>query len=192
LKGTARLIDRWTACSLIVSIAMRSCREQTHLLRSAGAFSLIELVLVMVIISIFAAMAVPRFAGALTRRRVDAAVHRVQADLALAQRRAKLLSASQTVEFAPATNSYTLVGMEDPDHAGKDYTVVLSEEPYGTLITSADLGGDMVIVFDGYGAPDSGGTIAIQLGDTAKTITVQAATGGTVVADAEAVNVDGP
>jgi hypothetical protein len=115
----------------------------------------------------------------------------VQADLALAQRRAKLLSESQTVQFDPDTNSYTLVNMEDPDHAGKEYTVILSEEPYEALITSVDLGGDKVIVFDGYGAPDSGGTIAIQLGDTAKRITVQAATGGTVVADAEAVNVGG-
>jgi prepilin-type N-terminal cleavage/methylation domain-containing protein len=191
LKGAARFIDRWKESSLVVWIAMRSCREQTHLLRSAGAFSLVELVLVMVIISIFAAMAVPRFAGALTRRRVDAAAQRVQADLALAQRRAKLLSESQTVKFDPDANSYMLVDMENPDHAGEGYTVSLSEEPYKALITSVDLGGDKMIVFDGYGAPDSGGTIAIQLGDTAKTVTIMAATGRTVMADADAVNVDG-
>ena len=50
-------------------------------------------------------------------------------------------------------------------------------EPYETSITSINLGGDTDVVFDGYGIPDSGGSVTLRLGDTARRVAIDAQTG---------------
>ncbi len=150
-------------------IQSRSC--------SLRGFSLVELVCVVVIIGILSVIAVPRFSNSIALQRVDAAARRVQVDLALARRQAKISTTSQTVAFDTETNSYRLVGMMDPDHPAAEYKVSLSEEPYSTTIVSADFGGDAEIIFDGWGAPDSGGSVLVQVGSHQKTINVDPNTG---------------
>ena len=59
--------------------------------------------------------------------------------------------------------------------------VTLSEDPYGATLVSADLGGDVFIVFDGYGASDSGGTVIVKVGNIQKTIDVDPQTGKATV-----------
>ncbi|HUU96714.1 MAG TPA: GspH/FimT family pseudopilin [Phycisphaerae bacterium] len=144
-----------------------------------GGFSLIELVTVVVIIALLASMAVPRFANSLAHRRVEAAARRIAADLALAQRRAVAASASQKVSFDVAANSYLLVGVQHLDHPEAKYVVPLSDDPYGATIIKVDLGATdtQEIVFDGYGVPDSGGTILVEAGGNQKTVTVDPDTG---------------
>jgi prepilin-type N-terminal cleavage/methylation domain-containing protein len=141
------------------------------------AFSLVEVVLVLAIMTVVALMAVPRYASAANRQRAAAAVHRIAADLAAAQARARTRSTSQSVSFVPASGQYTVAGMADPDHPARAYVVDLKDEPYALSSMSADLGGDATIVFDGYGAPDSGGTIIVQAGDSSRTITIDPDTG---------------
>mgnify|MGYP001594843253 CR=1 FL=1 len=136
------------------------------------AFTLVELLCVMIILALMAGMAVPRYASFLAVERAEAAVRRITADLALAQRRSAFTSTSRTVTFDVAANAYQLVGMDDPSHPGKPYVVYLGEEPYGATLVSADLGGDANLTFTGYGDPDSGGTIVIKVGDRTKTITI--------------------
>lgn len=145
------------------------------------AFSLIELVVVVVIIGIVSAIAMPRYANALAHHRVDAAVRRIVVDLSLAQRRAKISSTSQTVEFEVGANAYRLVGMPHLDRSSEEYAVLLSQEPYQATIVSADFGGDGQIIFDGYGVPDSGGLVIVQVGNYQKQIAVDAETGGASV-----------
>src|SRR5438034_11623152 len=100
--------------------------------RRRGAFSLIELVLVIVIATILAAVAMPRYASALTHWRVDAAAHRVAADLALARNVARTASSTQIISFS--TTSYQLVGYASIDGPASSYTVNLAAEPYGASI----------------------------------------------------------
>jgi len=149
------------------------------------AFTYLELILVIAILGIVASIAVPRFGNFIAHRHIDAAAIRIATDLAFAQREAKFSSATQTVSFNVGTDSYTLVGMEDPDHAGREYAVPLTEGPYNATIISADFGGDVEVVFDGYGVPvlDSDGTIVIAVGNYRKTLTLDAQTGRVTVSD---------
>ncbi len=141
------------------------------------AFSLAEFVSVAVIIGILAAIAAPRFSNSLALQRVEAAARRIVVDLALAQRHARSASTDQTVRFEPASHEYCLAGMPHPNHPGWEYSVSLAKEPYGTVLVSADFGGDTEIVYDIYGRPDSGGAANIRVGVHDRTITVDAETG---------------
>ena len=135
---------------------------------------MVEVVCVVVIIATLAAVAVPRFSNTLARQRVEAAARRIVVDLALAQRRARTTNAKQKVLFTPATHGYTLIDMR---HPGLVYKVLLSEDPYGASIVSANFGGDTDIIFDVFGVPDSSGSVVISVGNHVRTVTVDAGTG---------------
>jgi prepilin-type N-terminal cleavage/methylation domain-containing protein len=146
-------------------------------------FSLIELVMVVCILAIMSAVAVPRFARSRVRYRVDAAALRVAADLNLARQRAGQISASQTVSFDVAAGTYSLSGLADMDHPTTTYTVRLGDPPYEVQMTSADFGGDAQLILDGWGVPDSGGTVVLRATDCVKTITVAPGTGQVTITE---------
>jgi Tfp pilus assembly protein FimT len=134
---------------------------------------MIELMLVIVTIGIVAAMAAPRYARALSNYRARTAAQRVAADLAAAAAEACASSSTRAVRFDVAAGTYR-VGA-----AGE--VVRLAAEPYGAALVSANFGGDDAVVFDGYGAPDSGGTVVVRSGDFTRTVTLDAATGRATV-----------
>jgi prepilin-type N-terminal cleavage/methylation domain-containing protein len=150
-------------------------RENTTTPRRA--FTLVEAVLVTAIIGILASIALPHYAGFVAREQVQAAARRIVTDLTLAQRQARITSASQTVVFDPVAGTYTLANLKDPDRHNLTYLVSLKDEPYRAGIVSASFGGDATIIYDGYGAPDSNGTIVIAVGGYRQTITVDNGTG---------------
>jgi len=139
----------------------------------------VELVVVVLILAIIAAAAVPRYVDNLMRARVDAAARRIVADLAAAQARAKATSSNQTVTFVvpPQGNQYQIVGMDDPDRPGAAYAVDLAASPYQVKLSTVDLGNDTTLVYNGYGVPDSAGTIVVQAGSFSKTVTIDSNTG---------------
>lgn len=147
------------------------------------AFTFVELLIVLVIVGMLAGIAAPRYANFLAREHVEAAAHRIATDIALAQRRAKFSSTSMTLTFDPASECYTLIGVQHPDHPSQPYTVDLNGDPYRSLIESADFGGDAELIFDGYGIPDSTGTIVVKSGTWQRTIKVDALTGAVTISE---------
>jgi type II secretion system protein H len=148
-------------------------REMT---RNRG-FTLLEILLVVVIAAVFAAVAAPRYGQASGRYRADLAARRIVSDLRLAQSCAKAASASRTVSFAPATEQYQLLNVPAPDGAAGDYTVILSAEPYRANLVSASFNTSTQVVFNGWGLPNNGGTIVVAVGSQQRTVAVDAGTG---------------
>ena len=157
--------------------------DRTRSGQGRRAFSLVEMITVVVVLAVLASIAAPRFSNTLAGNRAIQAANRIALDIALAQQRARATSASQTVSFQAAGHKYTLVAMPDPDHPTGDYVVELSREPYlASIVTvefkaTSEVAGDPNLVFDAYGKPDSGGSVTITVGSHVKTITVDADTG---------------
>lgn len=135
-------------------------------------------------IAVLAAIAIPRFASSIGHYRNDAAAQRIIADLAYAQSAARAASASRTVTFDAVANGYTLPEVEDITTRSTPYVIDLADEPYQADIVSVvcDDPGTVLdahdeIIFDGYGLPDSGGTIVVQAGGFSTTIVIDPDTG---------------
>lgn len=150
---------------------------------SVPGFTLIELMTVLVIIVIFAAIAVPRYGASLARYRADAAARRIAADLAYARSAARSASAPRTVNFNVPSSRYGIAGVIAAGRRPGAYDISLGDEPYRATIASADFGGDASVIFSGYGVPDSGGTVVVRIGSTAKTVTLSDATGVVTITD---------
>jgi type II secretion system protein H len=144
-------------------------------------FSMVELVLVLAILGIMAAVAVPRYATAASRYRCDAAARRIAADFALAQSQARTTSKGQSITFNLAASSYRMAGMASLNRTSGDYTVDLTDNPYCATLVSADFGGAPTVTFDAYGGPSSGGKVIVQAGSVQKTVTLNAYTGRVTV-----------
>lgn len=156
----------------------RRCPHHNQSVRAA--FTLMELATVVIVLTVMASMAVPRFGTFIAAQRLDAAARRITVDLARAQRDARFTGTSRTVTFNVAGDRYRLWSLKSIDDPTKNYIVDLSLEPYGATLVSAALGGDMNVIFNGYGVPDSGGTIVIAVGKLEMTITLDATTGKSV------------
>jgi len=145
--------------------------------RVRQGFSLLELVIVVAIMSIVAAIAVPRYGQAAARYRIDVAARRIAQDLWLASRQARNAGAPRTVAFNIAASQYTISNLAGLDRAAQSYRVDLLAEPYCSRVDSADFGGDVTVVFNGYGQADSGGQVVLRSGGFTRTITLDAASG---------------
>ena len=147
-------------------------------------FTLVELVLVLAIGAVLAAIAAPKYAAATNRYRVDGAARRLAADLSLARATAKATSGNCSVAFRATPNSYGIPTLAASDGRGGVYSVQLGAEPYNVSIASivfSDGLDDDILTFDGYGVPDSGITIVIGARGWARTVAVAASTGEVTV-----------
>ncbi len=149
--------------------------------RPRGAFTLIELVVVLLIMATLAAIAIPRYANATTRYRAETAARRIVADLALARSSASMYSSTVTVNFDVSSNTLSMPGVSHMDKASLDYLVDFNKRPYRADLIWADFGGTPAVSFDGYGMPDSGGTIVVRVGEVEKTVTLDPSTGEATV-----------
>jgi prepilin-type N-terminal cleavage/methylation domain-containing protein len=147
-------------------------------------FTLVELVMVIGIVALLASVVVPRFTNSLVRQRADAAARRVMFDLGLAQRAAQQSSSGQRVVFDAAASSYRLVGLADQDRPSGEYVVRLGELPYEATIVSANFGGDATLVFDGYGTPDSSGSVVVRVGNELRSVVLAADSGQVSITEA--------
>lgn len=132
--------------------------------RSNAAFTLVELVVVLLVMGILAGVATPRFGQALVQTEIDAAARRLAADLRYARSEALRTSVPQAVEFLTTANSYSLPGVADPDHPSEEYAIDLPADAYGTEILDADFAGSGVVTFGVHGFPSSAGSVTLVLG----------------------------
>lgn len=139
------------------------------------AFSLVELVLVLSIVAVVSAIAIPRYANSISRYRLDAAAKRIVQDLAVASVQASSSSRSQRVIFDTVSQSYTIPKLENLNAAAGAYAVALAGDPYRVQLVSADFNGSATLNFDIYGNPDNAGTIVIRLGGDTRTIRINSA-----------------
>lgn len=140
--------------------------------RSARAFSLVELTVVLVLIGVLAALAAPRFANASSHRRVESAAARVIADLRYAQQRARATSDNVSLNFRGG-NSYTLADK----NTKVLQTVDLSAEPFGVQIAAEIDRAETSLTFNGFGQPDAGAKFILSSGSHTATVTVDPMTG---------------
>jgi len=141
------------------------------------AFTLLEVVMVLVIVAIVAAIAVPRYAAALHRYRAEHAARRIAADLEYARALARQSSATQRVVFDADADTYTLPGRADLDHPKETYTVDLADAPYRADLAAASFGAAATAVFDGFGMPRVGGAVKVAAGGYVYLVTVDGETG---------------
>ncbi|MDP1797174.1 MAG: prepilin-type N-terminal cleavage/methylation domain-containing protein [Planctomycetaceae bacterium] len=147
-----------------------------------AGFTLPEVLIAVLLMSILSAIALPRWSASLQQQRVIQAANRVAADLTRAQSAAYGSSAPKTVTFTVGTSQYLVSGIA-PLHRGTGaYIVVLTDDPYRcTLVSVWGQTGTQTITFNGYGLPDKGGSIIVAAAGIQKTIVVDAATGTAVV-----------
>lgn len=145
------------------------------------AFSLLELVMVVAIIGIVAAIAVPRYAEALSRYRAASAARRIAQDVILARSQARQAGVQRRVTFN--LTSHTLIISDAAAGASSflDSETHLDRAPYDARLVQADFGGDLQLTFDGYGDPDSGGVIVVAAGDAQRSVVLDAASGKVTV-----------
>jgi prepilin-type N-terminal cleavage/methylation domain-containing protein len=147
-----------------------------------NAFSLVELLFVIAIIAIVAAMAMPRYGRSVARYRAECAAKRVAADLALARSTAKAVSETRVVTFNTVAGSYTLAGVKNLDHhKAQPYTVALSDAPYNAQLYYADFGGAPQAEFDMYGAAKWGGKVIVRVGEFEQTVALSRDDGSVTV-----------
>ena len=145
--------------------------------RPHQGFSLLELVLVLGIIAIFAAIAMPRYGAATSRYRADLAARRVVQDIALAQTRARAQGAAQSIRIRQDADEIVIFSAVGLDPQTSEYTTKIWDSPYGADIIQSEFDGNNYLIFDGWGMPDSGGYAILWVGSEKRTINVDPNTG---------------
>jgi type II secretory pathway pseudopilin PulG len=140
---------------------------------------MIELVIVILIMGILTAVAMPTFFDSLLFHRVESAARRVKADLELARTQARLTSASQSITFS--NSAYTLSNTKSLDNPNAIYSVDLKKQPYSLDSATPNFSNAATVSFDGYGTPSSGGTVIVVAKSHACTVTLSATTGDVTI-----------
>ena len=135
---------------------MSNRMTQAIRLTRAG-FTLVELVLVLIIVGIVAAIAMPRFAQATARQQLDAAADRLVRDFEKAQHDARATINQVAMTFDTADNSYTVTQAN-----GDTVVVQLDESPYQVAIKKATFNDVSAMSFNGYGVPSSAGAVTLE------------------------------
>ena len=150
--------------------------------RARRGFTMVELVLVLAIVSVIAAIAIPRFSSAAARYRVKAAARRVAADLQQARAMARATSSNVGIKFTvSAQGSYRFSTSAARDVDGGN-VVTLSNDPYLTEITKADFAGTTIVSFNGFGIGTSG-SVMLRSSQWQATVNVDGATGSVTIQD---------
>ncbi len=175
---------------------------------SLAGFSLLELLIVLVLLSIVAMIGLPAMNASMGDARLSGAAQEVVSALEFAQIRATSGLATQVVIAAPQdkiavsqyrtnadlfnggttlaagaleSGTYKLLG--NPMNRGLDYEIVLPNERRfkGVDITASDFNVPAPVFFDALGAPSKGGTVTLVFGSQQVLVTLNALSGKVTV-----------
>jgi prepilin-type N-terminal cleavage/methylation domain-containing protein len=160
------------------------------ILRKNSGFTMVEIIVVIVIISIAAMLAVPMFSSAADMQTRSVA-NMITADIEYAKSLAVSTQLDYCVVFDVAGDSYRIQkGGSVIDHPYKSggYIVALKSDSRisAVSITAADFDSQTAVSFDYLGSPYSGtntvaplnsGQVSLQAGDFSMTVTVEPVTG---------------
>jgi type IV fimbrial biogenesis protein FimT len=144
------------------------------LLPRRRAFSLVELCLVLLIISVMAGLAMPRMSASRDRHRVEAIARRLSTDL----ERARTLAQAEQREWVLVTKSgadaYELYPPLNPSSGER---VLLDLTQPDTQIVAIDFNSTNAASFSPFGTPATGGFVDVASGSMLVRITVDPVTG---------------
>ncbi|MFQ6677179.1 MAG: Tfp pilus assembly protein FimT/FimU [Fidelibacterota bacterium] len=150
-------------------IGQYSNRSQLDHKSKDMGFTLIELIMVIVIMSILAAIFVPRFMDAIESLRVRNAIEKIKDDVRYIRDYAAARHDTTWLVVDPSTNSYGIYSgpsssnrtlIVDPatnTQQMSDLTALYVD----AVITSVSFGGNLEMYFDWWGTPSNGGDIVI-------------------------------
>lgn len=147
--------------------------------RCRAGFTLAEILVAVLVMAIVAAMVVANGASA-DGSRLQAAAHRLTADLRYAQNMAVTHQKSVTVTVNPAENKYTLSDSEGAltHPTDKDaYEVTLNTGEFEDVVVSSAFADGHDVTFDETGTPGAGGSVVLSMNGSSYTVEVQDVTG---------------
>ncbi len=144
-----------------------------------AGWSLLELIVVIALMGFLGSVGTMKFADSLNYHRVNAAALRLATDINAIQRQARVTAQTTSVQLGTPSNSYTLVGVQNPDRPALNNPVVSLQDGVlkATFGTISLTGGGTTITFNGYGIPNKGGTITLQSGSATKQVSVSSTSG---------------
>jgi prepilin-type N-terminal cleavage/methylation domain-containing protein len=135
-------------------------------MKRAG-LSLIELVIVVLVMGIIAAIISIRFTDSLTHHRLDSAAKLVAQDVQTAANGARTRSTPVTVVFDTTAEKYTFTGLEHPSRPGKPYVVDV-KDIWNVEIESTDFKSATPLKINAFGYVEKRGKVKLRIG-TGKT-----------------------
>jgi prepilin-type N-terminal cleavage/methylation domain-containing protein len=157
-------------------MCLGAVKSRTWHSRRRLGFSVVEVLIVVLIMGIFTAVAVPAFRDSLLFNRVETAARRLKADIELARQTARATSATQTITFTGTT--YTLsAAIPGLDNPNASYAVDLSQPPFELDGVTVNFASTASTAFDGYAKPTKGGTVVLTAKGHQCTVTLDATTG---------------
>ncbi len=154
-------------------------------------FTLIELIMVMVIIGILAALAIPRF-DSFYSIKLDGSVKKVISDIRYVQQAAISRHSNTRIVFNTAGDIYAAeeqvapeapwIGLKDPFNRADLVMNFRADVLYGGIdIASANFASSNTLQFDWKGAPLSGGQVVFNCQGNTRTVVVESNTARTRV-----------
>jgi len=140
--------------------------------RPCHAFTLIELVIVLVIVGTMAAIVAPRFVTAQTRYESQLTARWIAAEITRARDHARANRMSTYVHVVPNWNVIVAV-----DASSRDINKYVLDAEREAQITEVDFSGRHLIEFNGFGEAASDCTVTIRSGRWYSTVTVDASSG---------------
>lgn len=135
----------------------RPCRG----LSASRGFTVIELMMVLAILGVLAAIATPRIARSLAQNRALQAAALIKSDIRRVASQARATSQPWTITFS--STGYTIAG-NNATGAAVSSTVTLTDEPYLASIASISCGADNALVFTGHGSCAETGRLRVRSG----------------------------
>lgn len=146
------------------------------------AFSLVELILVVAIIGVVSAIAMPRLGSVLDTHRVDQAASKLANDLELLRTAARASTTTTQLTVSGKNSTWRLSGLADTAPGSPESTVNLTQAPYFATFDNNLVPDEYQLTFDANGVPSETFKFVIRSGAQSRFVTVYRPGGAIVIA----------